>query len=246
MRRLSSPGPSRRRGFVLLQTLWLLLLAAMLASAVMAMSLGSARDGATAAATFEAASEAESAVHSVLHELLADGRRSPWLAGAPGTPLALDAATVVAVQDAAGLVDLNTADEPTLHRLLLALAAPEVDRLVRAIGAARPLAGYAAVATLDGMTPALEQAMLPHITLFSGQAQPVAELAPAWLRDALALPSAPPPAAGALALAGHTLRLTATAQRHGARSPQLSADILITGRRDQPFLIYDWSWRAQQ
>ena len=61
------------RGFILLQTLWLLALASLLVAGVMATSLNHARNGAAATAAFQVETAAESAVHKAIYDMLTLG-----------------------------------------------------------------------------------------------------------------------------------------------------------------------------
>lgn len=236
-------------GFVLLQTLWLLLLASVLASIIMALGLSSAREQAASVAVLRAEMAAESAVHRALHLILVQGSRSALAQGRGyrTASMEIDGNKVnVKVCDASGLIDLNAADEQTLQRLLAALPAMNSDVTAAAIKAVRPIGSYAALSALDGMTREAFDAMLPHVTLFTQHSAPSEQYASDWLVRTLQLKQARQGVmSGSPSIAGHLLRIETSSRNNAAISRKLVAEILITGRRDQPFLIYEWSWHSQ-
>jgi len=235
----------RNSGFVLLQTLWLLLLASLLTTAVMATSLSNARDGASAAAVFQVEMAAESAIHVVLYDMLTTGRRSVWLQGVAAPAITMGGAEVtVSVGDAQGLVDLNAADEAILRRFLAAaLPARDAVTLTNAIKAARPIGDYSTLRALEGMSPEAFESVFPYVTLYSRQSLPSAESASGWLAQVLRLEKS---GHGVLsdtnAITGSVFRIEATARSDVATSRKLTVDVLITGRLDQPVWFYDWGW----
>lgn len=240
------PGSS---GFVLLQTLWLLLLASVLASIVMALGLGNAREQAASTAVLRAEMAAESAVHRALHQILTQGPRSALAQGRGyrTVSMEIDGNQVdVKVCDASGLVDLNAADEQTLQRLLAALPVMNGNVTVAAIKAARPIGSYSALFALEGMTRETFDAMLPHVTLFARHAVPSEQYASDWLARTLQLKQVRQGVmSDSSSIAGRLLRIESSARTNAVTSRKLVAEILITGRRDHPFLIYEWNWQSR-
>lgn len=234
----------RNSGFVLLQTLWLLLLASLLTTVVLTTSLSNARDGAATVSAFRVEMAAESAVHVVLHDMLTAGPHSAWVRRVAASKLPIDGTEVtVSVTDANGLVDLNAANEATLRRFLAAaLPTREAATLLNAIKAARPIGDYSTLIALEGMEDVFES-LSPYVTLYSKRSLPSAESAPDWLAKVLRLEKGDP---GVLsdtsAITGRVFKIEATARSNVATSRKLSAEVLITGRLDQPLWVYDWRW----
>lgn len=229
------------RGFVLLHALWLLLLISLLATVAMRRSRETATDGAAAMAVFHVEMAAESALNIAMHELLISGvqQLQPRLKNIDG------AEVTTAVSDAIGLLDLNMADRGTLRRLVTALDLADPDRIVAALIGARPILAYAEIAALDGLTPAHLATLLPHITLFSRLTAPMPDASSEWLVHALGIKRSEQKAVSDMrSSAGRVFRIETTARTKWARSRRLVAEVLITGRRDRPFLIYEWRWHA--
>lgn len=235
----SNPGHS---GFVLLHALWLLLLASLLGSTMMAATLGAAKDGAAVISAFRTEMAAESAFHSALYQALLPGYAPP----ARSQVIQVDAIDVtVTIKDVSGLLDINASDEPTLYRLLEALAVSDTRRMVAGLVAARPITSYAALAAVDGLTQQAFDTIFPHVTLFSRQAMPSADTASAWLAATLQLKQdSPGVLAGIPSAAGRVFRFEAMAKTPNASSRQLVVEFLLTGRRDQPYWIYEWGWHT--
>jgi len=212
----------------------------------MAVGLSNARDGAAAIAASRTENAAESAVHQVLYEMIVSGSRSPWLQESSNSSvIEIDGATVsVSVRDVSGLVDLNVSDESTLRQLTTALSIVDAEKVIAAIKAAKPITSYAALAALEGMTAETFALLSPYVTLFSRQSLPTAENAPERLTNILHLHKSPRSVmVDSNSIAGRSFRVVAMAHIKDISSPSLSAEILITGRGDQLFLVYDWSWR---
>lgn len=238
------------KGFVLLQALWVLLLATLLVSIAMALGLSRAKDGEVDATVFKSEVAAESALQIVLFDLLSNGSRSKWLAHAEVRDVELnDVHYGVTVQLTDGLVDLNSADDVTLRRLLIAVSRDDVGKMTADIKAARPISSYSGLEAVDGLNQESLAVLRPHITLFSGREVPVAEDATQWLIDALGLK---PSSSGVIwdasgsSIAGKTIRICVFPLGDAQSKRALSTEIVITGRKDQPYLTYDWSWYARQ
>lgn len=235
------------KGFVLLQTMWLLILASVLTFRMMSASMSMAKNSAAAVATFQVELAAESAVHQVAYDLLTLGVQSPWPKNGQPFTVLIDSATVsMSVVNANGLVDVNAAEDITLQRIIgTALTAADASTLVNAIKAARPIADYATLEELDGMSSTNFKALFPYITLYSRQTMPSFTHAPAGVVRALYLKAANGSVLSDTdAVAGITYRIEATARAKQATSRKLSAELLLTGRLDQSYWVYDWSWHS--
>ncbi|WGG52879.1 hypothetical protein [Rugamonas sp. DEMB1] len=225
-------------GFVLLQALWLTLLTSLLASTMLEASLGAAKDSEAAIAAFRTEMAAESAIHTALYQLLVSGIAPSFQRRA----MQIDGHEVlVTTQDVSGLLDLNACDEAALHRLLASLNIGDGRPAVSAILAARPLTSYAALAAIHGVSQHHIDRLMPHVTLFSRQAAPNASIASQWLATTLGLKlAAPSVLTGASSPAGRVVRITAVAKTRTASSRRLVVEYLVTGRRDQPYWVYEW------
>lgn len=232
------------KAFVLLQSLWLLLLASLLSSAMMAASLSVAKDGEAAIMAFRSSLAAESGIYVELYNILMYGSKSTRAPPAAPQVMKIDGIEVsITTRDVSGLVDLNATDTLILLRLLDGLAVSEANKKITGMIAARPITSYPALAAIDGMTQNIFDTLLPHITLFSRQSVPSTTTASLWLTQTLHLRNVSPSVVEEdISATGHTFRIEAKAKTQTGSSQRLVAEVLITGRRDQPFFIYEWSW----
>ena len=136
------------------------------------------------------------------------------------------------------------ADEVTLRRLIVAvLPSTDTVTLVNGIKAARPIMDYSTLAAIQGMSPKVFESLLPYVTLFSRQALPSAASASGWLTQVLHLEKANRSVLfDTNSLTGQIYRIEAIARSKVAASRRLTAEVLITGRLDQQYWVYDWSW----
>ncbi|WP_210024287.1 MULTISPECIES: hypothetical protein [unclassified Methylocaldum] len=239
-----------------MHTLWLLLL-------VIAIVMGTSLIGRRAADNITAYETrlrldlaAESAIYDAVFELLEQGTQSRWVRdhGKVRT-LYIDEQTVdLAVTNVHGIVDINTADQRLLERLLANL--PGID--VPAVIAGRiqvhkqngkednRLTTYSDLSAILSLSLEDFACLYPYITLFSGRLEPSAALTSDRLkkmigqakRDEEQLSAME----GGLSVAGEVFRITAAVHSDSPKTNRLSAEVLLTGRRDMPYLIRSWIW----
>ena len=188
---------------------------------------------------------AESAVHHVLYDLITHDASEKWpRQGQNVTVLVGGAEVTVSVINTNGLVDVNRTDEGTLRRIVAAVL-PTEDAAILAAGmtAARPFSDYSSLAAIEGMSSQEFEFLFPYITLFSGGALPTYPEAPSWVKKMLNLKeNGKSVLSGKQATPGNIFRIEAVARMKNAASRRLSAEVLLTGRLDQPYWVYDWSW----
>lgn len=236
----------RLEGFVLLHALWIMILASFLAMSVMATSVGLARDSEVANAALQVELAAESAVHRVLFDLLRHDSRHLWpRRGRTGSVQIGGAEVIVSIVDVSGLVDINRADDRILHRIFLAaLPLEDAATFIASIKAAKPISDYSSLVAIGGGSSKKFASLQPYITLFSGRAVPAYDEAPDWVSKALDLKPEPRGVlSDASSFSGNVLRIEAVARSKKVVSRRLFAEVLLTGRLDQPYWIYDWRWQ---
>lgn len=248
----------RNSGFVLLHALWLLLLGVTLAAAALTLSYQHKQRSYANAKRTRVEIAVESAVHQVLYELIDEGRPGRWTGAEVTGTVSVDRIDVaVRVVDAAGLVDLNSADDETLLNLFSALPAPaNPQRLLSSLRGTQEalphgpgrLRGFAEIESLHGMTPDLFACLYPHVTMFTGASTPAPEFTSPWLRQVLHMQDADGHSSvleGNVSNAGRVYRIEAQAHAGSEGTRRLDAHVRFTGHRDQPYWIYAWWWRAR-
>lgn len=244
------------KGFVLLHTLWLLLVATALVTGLLILATRSSERWALGEQEARREIAQESAVELVLHDLVTRGTRSPWLTlpRAHGE-LNVDGQVIsISVQNVAGLIDAGTADDKTLAAFLdQAVKQSSKDMLMNLdmarlrLGAeTRPFSTYAELRALMGASDHEFSCIYPHLTLFSGSAQPDLSFASPPLIALLQIGqrSSTPVSAmeGVSSAAGATYRIEARASdASGSRKGQvLSVEVTITGRLQPSHIVRSW------
>ena len=268
----------RQRGMALIIVLWLVLLLSAMAAGhslnVHADSLLASRQ----ISLSQARALADAGIRRAILDLL-DGAVMP-LNGDPSEIEINGEAVIVSVRDARGLVDLNAAGPELLGTLLALAGASDAERnrLVdaildwrdadnlihlngaedddyRATGVAWTARDGAFVSVdelryVRGLRPETFAAVLPYITVYSGQAALDPEFAPPRLAAAafgetyaepvevsdFALPEANAPAGPR----SGTYHIRAVARRAAEAAAALEAVVRISGRRERPYLVLEW------
>jgi hypothetical protein len=216
-----------------------------MAMVVMTSSLSVAKNSAVAVAAFQAELAVESTVQKVIYDLITLGPQNAWLKNGQRSTVTIDGGDVtVSVININGLVDVNVADDAALRRIVAVTLPPgDTVTLTSAIAAARPILDYVSLASLEGMSPEKFEALFPYITLYSRQTLPSFASAPCWIVDALHLKVAGSSVfSDTSGVAGNAFRIEAIARTKAATSRMLAVELLVTGRLDQPYWVYDWSW----
>lgn len=241
------------------------LIAALLAAsaAVLIQTARTERAAATETVRFERARlAAESAASAAIVRLDAadqtlrlDGRPSPLSSGSPGADARLT------LQDANGLVDLNTGSTEELASLLAALGLPASDASVyaRRIAEARtPPTGEANIAAkpgldaarlarfqteadlarVEGLPAAVVACLAPFVTVFSVTHAVDPAVAPARLRELLGLPTYRGGGALLGPPLGHVVIVTAEAPVSAQTHLRLTEWVRLTGDADTPVMVH--------
>lgn len=223
-------------GFVLLHTLWLIMLLAALIAAALLLGRRAADQVVSQEQRLRQEAATESAVIDVVFELLEQGPRSRWLQQTPGRPLALNVdgeQVQVAVINVHGLIDIHSAEGPA--RAGLAVRFPGLGA-----GFTRGVHTYPDLR----LPPHTLACLYDYITLFSGRVEPDPRLSPARLNKLLgrAAPTHAERSAmeDSVAVSGEVFRIDAIAPASGGR--RLSAELLLTGQRDFPYVVRSWLW----
>jgi hypothetical protein len=243
------PQKRKSKGFVLLHTLWLLLLVA----AIMAATLQAGRHMADSLSSYEKNIRlnlaVESAVYDVIFELLEQGERSRWIRenGRVQTLLIDNQAVEVISSNVHGLIDVNTADERLLQ--ILSANLPSVDHVntltVQAKKDGSRYPSYSDLSASLNIPLAVFSCLYPYITLFSGRSEPSGALISDQLKKMIGRIEDEKHSAmegNTVSVTGEIFRINVAARTAQPRTNYLSAEVLITGRRDFPYLIRSWNW----
>jgi hypothetical protein len=232
----------------------------MVAAGLMMITLSTARRSVVHVATLEEKTRLETrleaGVEMIVRDLIENGRHSHWL-NPPGNhgKLIFDGAEVeVSVMDVRGLADINSADISLLEHLLSsrfggesARQATERLRESRARAAAR-WGTYVDVSAALGLSIEELTCLQPHMTLFSMLEQPDARFAPDALKGMLRL-HGPGQKGSAIseedAVYGQTFKIIASTSGSQILSADLVAELLLTGKTDQPYVLRSWIWVPQ-
>jgi hypothetical protein len=189
----------------------------------------------------------ESAVEWVIHDILANGSRSPWI----GDGIVVQETKIaerlvgVSVQQATGLVDPMTSDPQVLNRLLKRLAqAPSSlsSSVERSAISIRP-ATYADLQAMLDLDHKGFACLYPHLTLYSGRAEPEGRYASSYLADLLRLRSDSLGGRSILtdspahSVVGRTFRVNAVSSNERDDGTGLSVEVTFTGQIDPSHLV---------
>lgn len=233
----------RESGFVLLAAIWLLVLAASIAAALMLRSMTAARGTAAEAEALRDKLALDGAAEAAIASLIFEGNRSAWT-GAP-RPVTIGGRDVaVTLSSENGRLDINKAEVRTVDAALrgVGTAAEERQRITQAL-AARRAAGrdYAATAELrtllsDGAAAKSAACALDLFTLFSGLAAPAPNQMSDKLARALGMPGGgfTPENAGG----GAALRIEAALPS----GVGLTVVVRATGISDEPLMVHRWDY----
>lgn len=232
----------------------------MVAAGLMTITLSTVRRSVVHVATLEEKTiletRLEASVEMVVRDIIEKGRHSHWL-NPPGNQgkLTVDGADVQAsVIDVRGLVDINTSDLALLEQLLSnrlgstsARLAIERLRESRAHAVGR-WGAYADMAAALGLSIEQISCLQPHMTLFSMLEQPDARFAPDALKGMLRLHG--PGQKGSVigeedVVYGQTYKIIASTSGSFIVSADLVAELLLTGKTDQPYVLRSWIWVPQ-
>jgi general secretion pathway protein K len=262
--------PDRRQaGFALLIVLWSLVLLSLILTQVLSAGRSEAQLASNLRASAVAEAVADGAVQDTMFHLLELPPQHWPLQGRHHLVLSAGVADVT-IENVAGKINPNAADEPLLGAMLTlcGASAPQSAVITQAILAWRAPAsgvdpsvayraarlGYAPpgapfetsdeIGLVIGITPALRACLLPHISIYQENDTPALAAADPFVARALALVAQQ---SGGAAAAGideggdPTVTITATAVgRGGARFTRRATVRLVPDPRGRPFRILNW------
>ncbi len=195
----------------------------------------------------------EAGVEMIVLDLIKHGRHSRWL-NPPGIPekFTIDGEEVEArVTDVRGLVDINTAGPVLLEQLITsrlggATARQAIERLRESRASATVRWGtYVDMSVALGLPIEQFASLQPHITLFSILEQPDSRYAPDALKGLLRL-DGPEQNDSVISeeatVYGQTYKIIASTSGPLIFSADLVAELLLTGKTDQPYVLRSWIW----
>jgi general secretion pathway protein K len=235
-------------GFILLTSIWLLVLGGAIAAAIMLNARSAVRE--VKAAQQQALGNAAllSARDQVIADLIARGRFSRWAqANSTGSLTTADAQNIdMNVSQEGGRLDLLAAQKDKVDALFASLDLPNAVRQAartslealrtEAQSGKRPLRSLLELHGLNGWTPELAACLLPLVTIHSGMPSPSPSAAPVALAQILSLQNVSEDggAIDTISVAGELYRLTATAQIRQT-TVRSSWVLRITGDLQKPY-----------
>lgn len=229
-----------QRGFILIGTVWLLLLCAAIVAVLMLRAHESIAGATGERDILESRLALDSAIDVVVADLIFNGNRSRWSRlPASGSITVSDRPIAVTLSSETGRADLNDGDPAVIAAALQGLGVEPRTRagIVDEIRARRAkgerVASWAGLQKL--LAPADGRCLEDHFTLYSGLSAPRENQASPELLRALGKPAtafgpSPPEPGSALRLAAQT--------EQGA---SLTVIIRVTAQREQPYVVMRWS-----
>ncbi len=238
------PRRKGERGFVLLVTIWLLLLCAAMVAVLMLRGQQHALEAADVGDRLKTRLALESAVEMVIGDILFRGPASRWIV-VPGQGQVDVGGTPVGVTMTSedGRLDLNEVDLDTLDTALRGFGVTATARgaMIGQVKAARDekrrIASWAEVeriVALAGSASPGGPCLLDELTIYSGRGQPNQRHMDTGLARALGIVRVGD--TGGTIDPGSAVRIVATMPK-GAR---LVAVVRITGLVDEPYLVSYW------
>lgn len=190
----------------------------------------------------------ESAVYDVIFELLELGERSRWIReNGRVQKLLINNQTVEVISiNVHGMIDINTADDGLLQ--VLSANLPNIDHVNSFIVQARKnnirYFSYSDLSASLNIPQAVFSCIYPYVTIFSGREKPRAALMPESLKKMIGYIEDEKLSA----MEGNSISATGDVFRINVTTPSshltnyLSVEVMITGRRDVPYLIRSWNW----
>jgi len=233
----------RQRGMALLLVLWALALLAMLLAGLVVEVRQQARLSLWQREHSRASLAAEAGLNLAVRALSDQDGQRRWQADGRVRALQFDdAQLLVSVRSERGKLDLNAAPAADFARLAQALGASPAQGRALAVALEQrrgdnqpPLRALEELRDLPGMNAALYQALLPQVTVWSGQEGPDPAFATPALQQALALPRV----TGLGADAGEVLNIRSQARLPDGFTAVIDSTVLLSGMEDsaRPFRI---------
>ncbi len=242
-------------GFVLLHTLWLLLVASALISGLLILANQTSVNFSLTDLETRRDLAQESAVELAIHDIVTRGARSRWL----NPPTATEVVEIegqriaLSVQNVAGLVDAGSSETTVLETLLDgalnrdgAIVLARIDAARSKLGTrTRPFSTYSELRAITHITDHAFGCLYQSITLFSESLEPNQSLMPLSLAKLLHVKRRESQTASAMetggSAAGATYRIEAVSVPTNDLAGQvLSIEVTITGRHSPSHLIRSW------
>ena len=264
---------SRERGLALVMVLWLLILLTVIAASHARVVRTETRLASNHLEAGKARSLAEAGAHHAIMELLVRDQSQRWPVNGSVNRIRFDDGVVaIAIRDARGLIDINSARPALLDKLLAGTGLQQEPRqaLVDAIldwrdqdnlkhlngaedddyrraglrWAARDGA-FRSVEELRyvmGMSNQVFERLAPYLTIYSGQAGVELGFAPPWLLSVLSDSEDIPDTGQKAAAGGSTYHITVWSTSSGGSNASLDLVVRIKASADEAYSIL--SWRA--
>ncbi|MGR9051502.1 MAG: hypothetical protein ACU84J_02520 [Gammaproteobacteria bacterium] len=238
---------NRRAGFILLHTLWFLLLVALLLAVTLEVGRRTAERLTIEKQRIERELAEESAVNDVLFEILERGFKPTAERDYAFNGQHFKIAAVASH----GLVDVN-AGQADFLRQIARHSRIDPDRLLRLRRQQDSLnpgiADYATLVARLGLTDRQFSCLYPYVTLFSGRSSPLKHYMPPPVKTLLGrLPDENSSVINndERFTMGDSVRIDVNPLPSPPDGYYLSVEIVLTGRMDTPFIIRSWQRLAQ-
>lgn len=223
----------------------LLLMGAILTAIILERSLGRAKDVRVEQTVGRMESAAESGVQHALQHMLSN--KSQQGIALPRDLQVDGVAVQVSAQFSDGLVGLRTRNKEYIERVsTVALGGRGVQVAQSLLGPSLgTVSSYAGLAKVLGITQDELACLLPYVSLYIDNELPLPSHAP---QEVLRLLRPDNRSLNSVvqgninSLAGSVVRIRTRASIEGHSSRVLLAEVLVTGRLDNPFLVLDWLW----
>jgi len=231
----------RQRGMALLLVLWAMALLAMLLGTLVVQVRQQARLGLWQTEHTRASLAAEAGLNLAVRALVDTDPQQRWVADGRVQTLRFDDAVLqVSVRSERGKLDLNAGAAGDFARLVAALGAGQGPALAAALDQRRsdnqpPLRALEELRDLPGMSTALYQALVPEVTVWSGQESPDPAFATPTLQRALGLPRV----AALAGDAGQVLSIRSQAQLPDGFTAVIDSTVLLSPMENgaRPFRV---------
>ncbi|WP_277964265.1 type II secretion system protein GspK [Pseudomonas sp. RIT-To-2] len=230
-----------QQGMALLLVLWAMALLAMLLGTLVVEVRQQARLGLWQTEHTRASLAAEAGLNLAVRALTDADPPRRWVADGRVQALRFDDATLqVSVRSERGKLDLNAAAAADFARLVEALGSGQGRALAAALEQRRdgnqpPLRALEELRDLPGMSTALYQALVPDVTVWSGQESPDPAFASPVLQRALGLPRV----AALAGEAGQVLSIRSQAQLPDGFTAVIDSTVLLSPMENgaRPFRV---------
>ncbi|WAH56007.1 type II secretion system protein GspK [Pseudomonas silvicola] len=230
-----------QQGMALLLVLWAMALLAMLLGTLVVEVRQQARLGLWQTEHTRASLAAEAGLNLAVRALTDADPPRRWVADGRVQALRFDDATLqVSVRSERGKLDLNAAAAADFARLVEALGSGQGRALAAALEQRRdgnqpPLRALEELRDLPGMSTALYQALVPDVTVWSGQENPDPAFASPVLQRALGLPRV----AALAGDAGQVLSIRSQAQLPDGFTAVIDSTVLLSPMENgaRPFRV---------